>query len=199
MRALIMAGGAGSRLGLGEKPLLSLCNRPMISYVIDAFCACGCEVVVAVSPRTPMTRNWCRANGVDQFCAAGVNFIEDMEETVSALGETRPLFVSVSDIPCINADLLFRIQKDYIRSGMDACSVWVPVDLVQSCRGGVTYRQNIRGTDACPAGVNILRGDRIGEQQEELQLVIPDPRLAINVNTPADRDAAGRFLEQHSV
>ncbi|MEN6442826.1 MAG: NTP transferase domain-containing protein [Methanoregula sp.] len=198
MRALIMAGGAGTRLGLGEKPLISLCNRPMISYVIDAFCACGCEVVVAVSPRTPMTRNWCRANGIDHFCAAGANFILDMEEAVSGLDETRPLFVSVSDIPCINAELLFRIQKEYLQSGMDACSVWVPVDLVQFYRGGVTYRQTIHDTDACPAGVNILRGDRIGEQQEELQLVIPDLRLAINVNTPADHDAAGRFLEQHS-
>lgn len=198
MRALIMAGGAGSRLQLGEKPLLSICDRPMISYVINAFCASGCDVVVAVSPKTPMTRNWCRTNSVDLFCAAGVNFIEDMREAVSTLDETHSLFISVSDIPCINADVLLPILETYHQSGMDACSAWVPVDLVHSCRGGVTYRQTIHEIDACPAGVNILRGDRISDQQDELQLVIPDTRLAINVNTRTDRDAAERFLRQHS-
>jgi adenosylcobinamide-phosphate guanylyltransferase len=197
MRALIMAGGAGSRLRLGEKPLLSIKNRPMISYVIDAFSQSGCEVVVAVSPRTPMTQNWCRTNEIDLFRASGVDFIEDMKEAVSALDETQPLFVSVSDIPCINAGVLVPILEAYNKSGMDACSVWVPVDLVHSCRGGVTFRQNVHNIDACPAGVNIVNGNHISVQQDELQLVIPDPRLAINVNTRTDRDAAERFLQQH--
>jgi adenosylcobinamide-phosphate guanylyltransferase len=197
MRALIMAGGAGSRLGLGEKPLLSIGNCPMISYVIDAFSQSGCDVVVAVSPRTPMTQNWCRTNGVDLFRASGVDFIEDMKEAVSALDETRPVFVSVSDIPCINAGVIVPILESYSHSGRDACSVWVPVDLVHSCRGGVTYRQTVCNIDAFPAGVNIVNGDRISVPQDELQLVIPDPRLAINVNTRTDRDAAERFLQQH--
>ena len=34
MRALIMAGGAGSRLNLGEKPLILINNQPMIGYII---------------------------------------------------------------------------------------------------------------------------------------------------------------------
>lgn len=41
MFALIMAGGAGSRLGLGEKPVVDVCGRPMIRYVLDAFDAEG--------------------------------------------------------------------------------------------------------------------------------------------------------------
>ena len=41
MHALIMAGGSGSRLNLGEKPLILIGGRPMISYVIDAFLSAG--------------------------------------------------------------------------------------------------------------------------------------------------------------
>lgn len=64
MLALIMAGGQGSRLRMGEKPLVTICGRPMLSYVIDAFESAGHEVIVVASHRTPYTRNWCRARGL---------------------------------------------------------------------------------------------------------------------------------------
>ncbi len=67
MHALIMAGGAGSRLDLGEKPLILVRGRPMIAYVIDAFVRQDSNPVVAALPKTPMTINWCRAQGI-AFC-----------------------------------------------------------------------------------------------------------------------------------
>jgi adenosylcobinamide-phosphate guanylyltransferase len=54
----------------------------------------------------------------------------------------------------------------------------------------------IRDTEACPAGLNILRGDRIAEIQDELQLVLDDPRIAINVNARSDILAAEAFLRK---
>jgi len=198
MRALIMAGGSGSRLNMGEKPLILINNQPMIRYIIDAFAGASCEVVVATSPKTPMTRNWCRVNGITTYHAGGVDYIRDMVETVLALEETRPLFVSVSDIPCINARIITEIQKAYLDSGKDACSTWVPSRIIGACRGGMTYRETIATEEVCPTGLNILNGNRIEEVQEELQLVISDPRLALNVNTRADRAAAEIFLIEHS-
>ncbi len=64
MLALIMAGGAGIRLNLGEKPLILINKKPMLSYVIDRFEEAGCEPVVVTSPKTPMTRNWCGIQGI---------------------------------------------------------------------------------------------------------------------------------------
>jgi adenosylcobinamide-phosphate guanylyltransferase len=194
MRALIMAGGAGSRLNLGEKPLVSCCGRPMISYVVDAFIYAGHEPVVAVTSRTPMTHNWCRANGIASCSAKGNGYIEDMVEVVTALEETCPLFVSVSDIPCITSAILKTIGDNYVQSGKDACSTWVPASLVASGSGPDFYCQEINGITACPVGINILRGDRIKEPQDELQLLLIDPRLAVNVNTRADLAAADRLL-----
>ncbi len=196
MRALIMAGGAGSRLNLGEKPLLLINDQPMIRYIIDAFAGAGCTVIVATSPKTPMTRNWCRANGIDTYDAEGADYIPDMVETVRALEEKQPLFVSVSDIPCIDVDVISTVQDAYTKSGKDACSTWVPANTVASCRGGPTYRTKIRDVDACPTGLNILRGDRITGPQDEIQLILDDPRLAINVNTRADLIAAEGFLRK---
>jgi adenosylcobinamide-phosphate guanylyltransferase len=196
MRALIMAGGEGSRLGLGEKPLVLVCGQPMIAYVIRAFREAGCEPVVAVSRRTPMTLNWCRANGIAACTAEGKGYIEDMIDAVHSLDEAGPLFVSVSDIPCISAGIVRSIAGAYDASGKDALSAWVPAAMVKSCRGGMPYREEIGGVGACPAGINILRGDKIDKVQDELPLLLHDPCLAINVNTRAELAEAEEFIRQ---
>ena len=197
MLALIMAGGVGKRLNLGEKPLIFIAGRPMVSWVIDAFRKAGCDPVVVVSCRTPMTINWCRVQGIEFCKTGGTGFIEDMVEAVQMFGEEKPLFVSVSDIPCIDAGIVTTIEAAYLAAGKDACSTWIPSDLVKSSRHGMPYREQIQGTEACPAGINVLHGARIAEPQEELQFLLNEPRLAINVNTRADRDEAELFLRMH--
>ena len=197
MHALIMAGGPGSRMSLGEKPLISIRGRPMIAYVIDAFCAGGFDPVVAASPNTPMTMNWCRAHGI-AFCKSeGRGYVEDMISAVEILDERHPLFVCVSDIPCLTAKVIRQIAEVYHMSGKDACSAWVPADLFHSCRGSISYREKVNGIEACPAGINILRGDLISQPQEELQVLLNEPGLALNVNTRADLAKAEEFILRH--
>jgi adenosylcobinamide-phosphate guanylyltransferase len=195
MHALIMAGGTGSRLNRGEKPLISICGRPMIAYVIDAFSAAGIVPVVAASPKTPMTINWCRAQGIAFCMADGGGYIEDMISAVKTLDDPHPLFVCVSDIPCITTEIIRNLADAYYISGKDACSAWVPSGLVHACRGGMPYREQVHGVEACPAGINILRGDLIEQTQEELQVLLNEPGLALNVNTQADLALAEDFLK----
>ena len=196
MHALIMAGGEGSRLRKGEKPLIQICGKPMIAYVIDAFSAAGIVPVVAASPKTPMTMNWCRAQGI-AFCKTeGKGYVEDMIGAVQALDDQNPLFVCVADIPCITTRIIQHIADSYSVSGKDACSVWVPATLVHACRGGMPYREQVCGVEACPVGINILRGDLIDQPQEELQVLLNEPCLSLNVNTPADLARAEDFLQQ---
>ncbi|MFA5347748.1 MAG: NTP transferase domain-containing protein [Methanoregula sp.] len=198
MHALIMAGGSGSRLNLGEKPLILIGGRPMISYVIDAFSSAGFEPVVAASPRTPMTINWCRAHAVAVCKAGGVGYIEDMVSAVRIMDEQLPLFICVSDIPCITPEIIRTVAEAYYTSARDGCSAWVPAELVSSCRGGMPYRKNVMGIEACPAGMNILRGDLIDQPQDELEVLLNDPGLALNVNTRDDRERAEDFLKRRS-
>ncbi|RPI39091.1 MAG: 5-deoxyadenosylcobinamide phosphate nucleotidyltransferase [Methanoregulaceae archaeon] len=194
MRALIMAGGAGSRLARGEKPLIPVCDRPMISYITDAFRSAGCEPIVVVSPKTPMTANWCRAQGIVIIRTGGNGYVDDMVQAVQDLDENKPLVISVSDIPCIIPGIITTIIRSYTDCGRDALSTWVPAQNVLSCRGGMPYREQIGGSDAFPAGVNILRGDRIAETQDEYTLLLDEPRLALNVNTREDLARTEAFL-----
>jgi len=194
MHALIMAGGSGSRLNLGEKPLVMCGGRPMISYVVDAYCNAGYEPVVAVTTRTPMTQNWCRAHEIAWYRAQGKGYVEDMIEVVTALDEISPLFVSVSDIPCLTSHMIKTIFGRYVKSGKNACSTWVPASLVCHDTEPGCYYEVIDNVKACPVGVNILRGDKIRKQQDELQLLVSDPGLALNVNTRTDLMRAELFI-----
>jgi adenosylcobinamide-phosphate guanylyltransferase len=146
-----------------------------------------------------MTMNWCRANGIAVCKADGCGYVEDMISAVRVIDERYPLFISVADIPCVTPDIIRRIAQAYYLSGKDGCSTWVPAGRVLSCRGGMPYRKTVNGTEACPAGINILRGDLIDQPQDELQLLLDEPGLSLNVNTPADRVRAEYFLKGQSL
>ncbi|MDT8357658.1 MAG: NTP transferase domain-containing protein [Methanomicrobiaceae archaeon] len=194
MHALIMAGGSGTRLAMGEKPLVLVCGRPMIAFVIDAFAGCGIEVLVVTSPRTPMTSNWCRSNGIPAYAAAGRGYVEDLVEAAGVLGAEGPLFSCVADLPCISEGIIREIQRRWKGSGMEACSVWVPLALCEQHHCTPRYTEELDGQQVCPAGINILHGSRIASEQEELPLVLPERRLVFNVNTREERERVESYL-----
>jgi adenosylcobinamide-phosphate guanylyltransferase len=195
MLALIMAGGSGSRLNMGEKPLVRILDRPMIDYVIQAFNRSGCAPVVVVSPHTPVTRNWCRAHGIDVCTSSGAGYIPDLIEAVNALGEKYPLFTSVSDIPCITPPIIHKIRDKYQVSGRDACSTWVSARLCERSGCRTYIRETIDGEPASPAGINILRGELIMEEQDELKLLMHEKQLAFNINTREDLRIVDRYFK----
>ncbi|MDV4343648.1 NTP transferase domain-containing protein [Methanoculleus sp. YWC-01] len=184
MLALIMAGGEGSRLRMGEKPLVTICGRSMLSYVIDAFSAAGHEVVVVASHKTPFTKNWCRAQGVVLYEAEGLGYVEDINAAAADLEEAgTPFFTCVSDLPCLAPDIITGIEDAWRRAGAPACSTWVPRDLCEEHGCRTQYTEEIDGTPACPAGINILTAGGSDEPQEELRLLLHDRRLVFNINT----------------
>jgi adenosylcobinamide-phosphate guanylyltransferase len=194
MLALIVAGGEGTRLKMGEKPLVRICDRSMISYVIEAFSHAGHDVVVVNSPRTPLTANWCRAQGIDCITAQGRGYVEDIVEAAVQLELAGSFFTSVSDIPCITPDIITRIARAYQDSDCEACSTWVPADICTGHDCRTSYPQEVGGIRACPAGINILLGSTVTEEQTEFCLVLHEPRLAFNINTREDLARAESFL-----
>jgi adenosylcobinamide-phosphate guanylyltransferase len=181
--ALILAGGGGTRLDLGEKPLVLIRGKPMIEYVIDAFTAAGHEVVVVLSGKTPFTRNWCRAREITHLTTSGAGYVDDIAEAVGTIGVTGPFFTCVADLPCLRPEIIREVETRYRESGREACSVWIPRELASSSGCRSSYTGTVSGIAACPAGINILRGDLIDRSQDELALLITDKRLAYNINT----------------
>ncbi len=186
MLALILAGGEGSRLRLGEKALVPVADRPMIAWVLDAFLEAGCEPVVVTSYKTPFTRNWCRANGVEYLDTAGTGYVEDLDEAVEMCGEDGALFTSAADIPCLTRDIICRIHDAFRSHTKPACSTWVPVARCEQFGMQPRYRETICGIVATPCAVNILTGSLIGTVQDEYCLLLDEPGLAFNINTRED-------------
>jgi adenosylcobinamide-phosphate guanylyltransferase len=193
MLALIMAGGAGFRLNLGEKPLVSVLGKPMIEYVISAFMNSGHEVLVVASCQTPYTYNWARALGYDCIRTSGTDYIRDLREAVDTIDERGAFFTCVSDIPCLRPDHIRDVKTSYQGCGTEALSVWVPLSGDGKCRDQC-FSKPVDGVDACPAGINILRGDLIARPQEEFSLLVRDNSLAFNVNTREDLEKVRAYL-----
>jgi adenosylcobinamide-phosphate guanylyltransferase len=194
MLALILAGGEGVRLGMGEKPIVTICGRPMVTWVINAFTTAGLEVTVVASHRTPMTLNYLRAQGIPFYQATGRGYVEDILEAVTELGVKGPFFTSVADLPCLRPEHVTGIRDTYLSQERPALSTWIPQSLCQPADCRTDYSETVDGILAVPVGVNILLGVRISEPQEEYRLLLHDPALALNVNTKEDLEAVRRVL-----
>jgi adenosylcobinamide-phosphate guanylyltransferase len=87
-----------------------------------------------------------------------------------------------------------EIQETYLAQEKPALSCWVPRDLCPAGGCRTEYSEMVDGVPAVPAGVNILLGERIQKPQEEYRLLLRDPALALNVNTPEDLEEVRRVL-----
>lgn len=193
MLGLILAGGLGSRYGNGEKPLALCAGRPMIDRVATALDDAGLDIVVVAAPCAPFTQNWCRAHDLLCICTAGEGYIADLAEAAALLGIMGPVLTVAADLPCISADIVERIVTAYHEQALPALSVWVPIGDAESVDAPCI--EVIDGCRAVPAGINILEGSRIGDTQEEMRLVLDDPCLRYNVNTPGMLEAAEAYLD----
>ena len=137
MDAIVMAGGFGQRLGMGEKPCVELLGKPLIAYVIDTLRAAkGIDrVFVAVSPVTPKTEIMIqeRYKGeVRVIRTFGGNYVGDMIHAVETAGTTGPVMIIMSDLPLINPELIDLVIEKYREEGKPALSVYVPINV---CKG----------------------------------------------------------------
>lgn len=194
MLALILAGGEGSRLRLGEKALVPVAGRPMLSWVIDAFSEADVEPVVVTSHKTPYTRNFCRANDIEFIDTEGAGYVEDMCEAVSLSGEEGPLFTSAADIPYLTAEIVNTVREAYFASGKPACSTWIPISICEEYGMLPRYREVVCGVEATPCALNILTGSLVDSVQEEETVLLHEPGLAFNVNTREELAAAEKMF-----
>lgn len=191
-----MAGGAGSRLEMGEKPLVNVSGKPMLQYVIEAFTGAGYEILVITSDLVSMTKNWCRAMGYDIYNASGKGYVEDLFECIMEMSLSGPVFSCVSDIPGINPEIIAEVFDIYIQHKKPALSVWVPEEYFIEAGCIPSYVEAVENCPACPVGLNILNASIANEAQEEYRFLLRKPELAYNVNCKKDFDSFLKFIER---
>ena len=191
--ALVMAGGRGTRMALGEeKPLLKVGGKPMIEHVLMALKNAKKvdEIVVVVSKHTPKTTKLIKRFSVKILETPGEGYVPDMEYAVRRLKLETVSTIS-ADLPLVTGEVIDRIIERYRRCNKPALAVVVPMETKERLGLGVDYVLEAGDKRLVPAGINVIDGRRIdeGELEEEI-FVIDEEKVAVNVNTPHDLEIA---------
>lgn len=172
---------------MGEKPMARLLGRPLIDYVVTALEDSSVEkIFVAATESVPKTREWASERGLIVVDTPGVGFVADMVSGVEAAEIGDPVLVIMADLPLITSDLIDEIMGVYEERPEPALSTHTPI-----CLHGRLGRRpdslfNYNGQLIVPAGINVLDGKCIKEEQEDYHLIMERIELAVNVNTAED-------------
>jgi adenosylcobinamide-phosphate guanylyltransferase len=182
-----MAGGRGSRLKMGEKPLVTLFGRPLIDYVALALEDSSVDsIFVATTENVPRTREWAVERGLSVVETGSYGYVADMIEAVKKAGVTDPIMIIMADLPLVTSDLIDEIIEVYEGRPEPALSTHTPLDLHSRMGRRPDSLFNYQGRLIVPAGINVLDGAEIEKEQEDFHLILERIELAVNVNVAGD-------------
>lgn len=199
MDALVMAGGRATRMGGVEKPVVAINGRPLISYVIDVLLKSRnvSHIFVAVTSRVPDTAEYVKKSyegpRITMVETPGAGYLQDTVRAVELLGLNRPFLITSADVPFITPEVVDEAITRYEASGAEALSVRLDLASVPPGLEPDTVLTD-SGSRTVPAGLNIVDGRHMDRYQEELIFVVPDGRLAVNVNYGKDLALCEKML-----
>lgn len=196
--ALVMAGGKGTRMGcLEEKPLVKVCGRPVIEYVLEALKAAKKigSIYVAVTNCTPKTAQLAKNFGVTVVETPGNNYVADMGYAVQTLKLGKFLAIA-ADLPLVTGEVLDSIVERYEGCGKPALTVAVPMETKTRLGMSVEYSFKNDNADVVPVGINVIDGSkRYGDEWLDQDIFMLDrDELAVNINTPQELQTAENML-----
>lgn len=193
--AVVMAGGLGTRLKMGEKPMVRLLGQHLIDWVVSALQDSSVErIFVAATSSVPETIKWAEEAGVEVVEAPGEGYVPDMVYAVERAGIDEPVMIVMADLPLLRGDIIDEIIEAYEKVHEPALSVHTPLDIYRRIGGRPDALFNYRGRFIVPSGVNVLLGSRIRFEQEDYHLILDRIELAANVNSPRDLEICESIL-----
>jgi adenosylcobinamide-phosphate guanylyltransferase len=187
MDALIMAGGRGSRLKMGEKPMVTLFGRRLIDYVTMALENCSIEkILVATTDNVPKTGIWAKERGFEAIETPGRGFVADMIYAIKAAAINKPILIIMADLPLVTSDIIDEIIEIYEERPEPALSTHTPLELHSRLGRRPDSLFNYQGKLIVPSGINILDGTDIEREHEDYHLILERIELAVNVNVSED-------------
>ena len=183
MNIVIMAGGRAKRLGGIEKPLLRICNKPIIEHVLDEAIKISNSVYVAVSPYTPLTRKWCLENNISVIMTPGRGYPLDIGVILRKV--EKPTLILPADIPFITIDVLQEFLGKALRLNKSV------ITLIASRR---CFPQELARPEASPIGISLFK--RNGTDWANISMC-KFPEL-LDIDTLADLEYARRLCHEVS-
>ncbi len=196
--ALVMAGGKGTRMKLTEeKPLIKVCRKPVIEYVLAALKEAKKvdKVIVATTNCTPKTTALMRQLGVEVIDTPGKDYVSDMGYVVQAL--KLGVFLAVAaDLPLVRGEMIDAVVERYERCGKPALTVAVPLEIKSKLGMCIEYSFKEGGIDVVPVGINVIDGSkRYGDEWLDQDIfLMNNEELAVNINTVQELHLAERLL-----
>ena len=200
--ALVMAGGKGTRMGISqEKPLVKVCGRPVIEYVLAALKNARKvdSIVVAVSSCTPETAKQMEKCHVKVVETPGKNYVSDLGYAAQSL--KLGVFLAIAaDLPLVKGEILDDIIERYERCGKPALTVAVPLETKTRLGMNVEYSFKMDEADVVPVGINVIDGHkRYGDEWLDQEIyLLNQEELAVNINTPKELQIAESLLSKKS-
>ncbi|HSV49322.1 MAG TPA: NTP transferase domain-containing protein [Candidatus Acidoferrales bacterium] len=199
--ALVMAGGKGTRMKLPmEKPLINVCGKPSIEYVIAALKDAKKidRIIVATTDVTPKTTALMKTLGIEVIQTPGKDYVSDMGYTVQTL--KLGVFLGVSaDLPLVKGEMIDEIVARYEVCGKPALTVAVPIEVKTKLGMGIEYSfKTDDNRDVVPVGINVIDGSkRYGDEWLDQDIfVLNYEELAVNINTVQELALAERLLSK---
>lgn len=186
LAVVVMAGGRGSRLrGSVEKPLVWLCGKPLIDYVLDALASSSLigEVFVAVSKHTPSTRDYVEgARGLRTIETPSKGFVLDYQFAVERLGLDDALVVS-SDLPLLRPHTIDGLVNAFLSWRVEL--VWAAVEVSGLRKLGLKPREVLVEGDVELAPIGLLAVNGVCIRKTRLSqkaYLLEEPLEGLNVN-----------------
>jgi len=198
--ALVMAGGKGTRLRLAEeKPLIKICGKPSIDYVIVALKNAKKidSIVVAVTNCTPKTAKYLTQFPVKVVETPGKDYVSDMGYASQNL--KLGVFLAIAaDLPLVTSQALDAIVERYERCCKPALTVAVPIETKTNLGMSIEYSFKMGNREVVPVGINVIDGHkRYGDEWLDQDIYLLDlPELAVNINTIHELHLAERLLSK---
>lgn len=195
-----MAGGKGTRMRLKEeKPLVRVCGKPVINYVLQALKKSNNidRIIVATTSRTPKTAKLMRQISVEVIETPGKDYVSDMGWVVQTL--KLGVFLAIAaDLPLVNSELIDAIVEKYVQCGKPALTVAVSLKTKTKLGMCIEYSFKENGKDMVPAGINVIDGTkRYGDEWLDQEIYLLDcEELAVNINTIQELELAECLLKE---
>jgi adenosylcobinamide-phosphate guanylyltransferase len=195
--ALVMAGGKGTRMASSEeKPLLQVCGKPVIQYVLNALKNAGKvdSIAVAVSGYTPETTKLMDDFPVTVVNTPGREYVFDLGYAVKKL-KLQTVLAVAADLPLITGEIVDAIIERYERCGKPALAVVVPMETKEKLGLAGDYSFVMANRRVVPAGINMIDGRRIDEEELDQEVYLLDrEEVAVNINTVQELKIAEKLI-----
>ena len=199
--ALVMAGGKGTRMALSEeKPLLKIGGKTVIEHVLAALKNAEKvdSIVVAVSDYTPKTARFMAKFPVKVIKTPGKEYVSDMGYAVKRL-KLQTVLAIAADLPLITGEIIDDIVERYEQCGKPALTVVVPMETKEKLGLGGEYAFEVENKLVVPAGINVIDGRRIDEEELDEEICVVDRKeVAVNINTLQELKIAENLFAKRS-